>query len=190
MNQKQLTKLKKLGIFTLQQAEEMGLSQQELSRQVASENLKRVARGIYLHPEAVLESNVGFQIACARFGSKSAIGGLSALFYYNLAEQVPSHTWVIVPSERKTKESGYKLIRTKTPLEKGIVDKSGFRIVSLERAILEGLKFVTKIGERIAVKAARDALSKKQTTEMKLGKAAKELGLEAVLGKYFEVIGP
>lgn len=190
MNKQQETKLKKLGIFTLPQAEDLGLSQQELSRLVAAEKIKRVSRGIYLHPEADLEADVGFQIACAKFGPEAAIGGLSALFHYNLAEQVPGHTWVMVPTERKTRESRYKLIRTKVSLDKGIVTENGYRIVSLERAILEGLKFITKIGERTAVKAARDALAKRQTTELKLGKAAKELGLESVLTRYLEVIVP
>ncbi|MCX6106656.1 MAG: type IV toxin-antitoxin system AbiEi family antitoxin domain-containing protein [Proteobacteria bacterium] len=190
MNKQQETKLKTLGIFTLSQAENLGLSQQELSRLVAADKLKRVSRGIYLHPEADLESDVGFQIACAKFGPKAAIGGLSALFHYNLAEQVPGHTWVMVPTERKTRESGYKLIRTKVSLDKAIVTENGYRIVSLERAILEGLKFITKIGERTAVKAARDALAKGQSTELKLGKVAKELGLEAILTKYLEMIVP
>ncbi len=190
MNKQQETKLKKLGIFTLPQAEHLGLSQQELSRLVASEKIKRVSRGIYLHPEADLEADVGFQIACAKFGPEAAIGGLSALFHYNLAEQVPGHTWVMVPTERKTRESGYKLIRTKVSLDKGIITENGYRIVTLERAILEGLKFITKIGERTAVKAARDALAKGQTTELKLGKAAKELGLESLLTKHLEVIVP
>ena len=55
MNKQQETKLKKLGVFTLRQAENLGLSQQELSRLVAAEKIKRVSRGIYLHPEADLE---------------------------------------------------------------------------------------------------------------------------------------
>lgn len=190
MNKQQEKKLKKLGIFNLLQAEDIGLSQQELSRLVVAEKIKRVSRGIYLHPEADLDADVGFQIACAQFGPKAAIGGLSALFHYDLVEQVPGHTWIIVSTERKTRKSGYKLIRTKVSLDKGIVIENGYRIVSLERAILEGLKFITKIGERTAVKAARDALAKRLTTELKLGKAAKELGLESVLTKYLEVIVP
>jgi predicted transcriptional regulator of viral defense system len=190
MNKQQELKLKKLGIFTLHQAEEIGLSQQNLSRLVESEKIKRVARGIYLHPEADLEGDVGFQIACAKFGSDAAIGGLSALFHYNLAEQVPGHIWLMVPTDRKTREPGYKLIRTKVSLDKEVIIKNGYRIVSIERAILEGLKFITKIGERTAIKAARDALAKRQTTELKLGKAAKELGLESILIKHLEVIVP
>ncbi|MCB0420812.1 MAG: AbiEi antitoxin N-terminal domain-containing protein [Bdellovibrionales bacterium] len=190
MNKSQKTKIKKLGVFTLSQAKEIGLSQQELSRLVASDRLKRVARGAYLHPEADIEGDVGFQIACAKLGSKAAIGGLTALFHYNLIEQVPSKTWVIVPPDKKTRNSEYKLIRTKISLDKGVITENGYRIVTLERAILEGLRFLTKIGERTAVKAARDALIKRQTTLSKLGKAAKELGLVSVLTKYQEVIVP
>jgi predicted transcriptional regulator of viral defense system len=190
MNKQQESKLKKLGIFTLLQAEEIGLSQQMISRLVAVEKLKRIARGLYLHPEFPLERNVGFQIACAKLGPDVAIGGLSALFHYNLAEQVPGHTWVMVPPDKRTHERGYKLIRTKVSLDKGIISENGYRIVTLERAILEGLKFNKKIGERTAVKAARDALAKRYTTELKLGKMAKELGLESVLIKYLEVIVP
>lgn len=87
-------------------------------------------------------------------------------------EQVPSRTWVIVPPNKRTIARGYKFIRTKASLDHGTVEEKGYRIVSLERAILEGLKFITKIGEKTAIKAARDALAKRQTTELKLGKVA------------------
>jgi predicted transcriptional regulator of viral defense system len=190
MDAQQESKLKKLGIFTLAQAEAVGLSQQSISRLVGIQKLKRMERGIYLHPEAELDQDVGFQIACAKFGPESAIGGLSALFHYNLAEQVPGHIWVLVPPEKRSSMRGYKLIRTKINLKHGIIKEKGYRIVSVERAILEGLKLITKIGERTAIKAAREALAKKKTTELKLGQAAKELGLESVLIKYLEVIAP
>lgn len=190
MDAQQESKLKKLGIFTLAQAEAVGLSQQSISRLVGMQKLKRMERGVYLHPEAELDQDVGFQIACAKFGPESAIGGLSALFHYNLAEQVPGHIWVLVPPEKRSSVRGYKLIRTKINLKHGIIKEKGYRIASVERAILEGLKLITKIGERTAVKAARDALAKKKTTELKLGQAAKELGLESVLIKYLEVIAP
>ncbi|SRR5690606_21278032 len=184
------SKLKELGIFTLKQGKEIGLSQQDISRLAATKELKRVGRGIYVHPNAKLNSDVGFQIAFAKFGREAAIGGLSALYHYNLAEQVPGEVWVLVPPGKKTKAKGYKLIRTKADLEKEIVDEKGYRIVSVERAVLEGLKFITKIGERTAVKAAREALAGRRTTELKLAKAAKELQLESVLAKYLEVITP
>jgi hypothetical protein len=48
MNKRQESSLKKLGIFDLSQAEEVGLNQQNLSRLVAIGQLKRVSRGLYL----------------------------------------------------------------------------------------------------------------------------------------------
>lgn len=190
MDKRQESNVRKLGIFTLEQGKEIGLSQQDISRLVATKDLTRVGRGIYLHPEAELDRDVGFQIAFAKFGPAAAIGGLSALYHYSLAEQIPGEVWVLVPPGKRTRVRGYKLIRTKTRLDREIVDETGYRIVTVERAIIEGLKFVTKIGERTAVRAAREALARRQTTEIKLAKAAKELGLESVLAKYLEVITP
>jgi len=190
VDKRQESAIRKNGVFTLAQGKEIGLSQQDISRLVAAKDLKRVGRGIYLHPDAKLDRDVGFQIAFAKFGPEAAIGGLSALYHYNLAEQVPGEVWVLVPPGKRTRVKGYKLLRTKTRLDREIVDEKGYRIVTVERAVLEGLKFITKIGERTAIKAARESLAFRQTTEMKLAKAAKELGLESVLAKYLEVITP
>ena len=109
----QVLKLRRLGVFTLTQGKSVGVSQQYISRLVAAKDLVRLGRGIYLHPEASLDKDVGFQIAFSKFGSDSAIGGLSALYHYNLAEQVPGEIWVMVPPAKRTRESGYRLIRTK-----------------------------------------------------------------------------
>lgn len=190
MSPQQETKIKKLGVFTLAQAEALGITQQALSRLVKAGRIKRVGRGIYLHAKATVSQDVGFQIACAKFGSESAIGGLSALFYYGLAEQVPGQVWVLVPQDKRSMERGYRLIRTKVDLDKEITEKHGYKIATVERAVLEGLKLSSKIGERTAITAARKAIAKRLTTESKLGKAAQELGLETVLARYFEAIAP
>jgi len=188
MNKQQESKLKKLGVFTRSQAEAMGLSHQSLSRLVEEEKIIRVGRGMYLHSEVNLGRDIDYQVACTKFGPKSVVGGLTALFHYNLIEQVPGQVWVLVPPTQITHTRLYRLIRTKTKLDRGIISENGYRIVTVERAVLEGLKMAKKIGERTAVQAARAALATQQTTEGKLGKAAKELGLDSVLTKYFEVI--
>jgi predicted transcriptional regulator of viral defense system len=185
----QESKLRKIGLFSLAQAKELGIEQPHLSRLVKKGIFQRVARGFYLHPHAKISSDaIEFQIACAKFGPESAIAGLSALFHYRLIEQVPTQTWILVPPHVRSKERGYRLMRTKSDSRVGVNSKKRFNIVSLERALIEGLKFSSKIGERTALKAVRTALSTKQTTEAKLGKTAKELGLQKVLEKYFEAI--
>jgi len=188
MTKIQEAKLKKLGIFTLAQASELGISQQSLSKLVKQEKIKRVDRGIFLHPEASLGREYDFQIACAKLGPDAVVGGMSALFYYNLAEQVPQQTWVLVPPHKITSDRSYRLIRTQVPLDKGIVIGSGYKIVSIERAIVEGFKLASKIGERTAIHACRVAIQQRLTTIKKIGMMAKELGLDSYLTKHFEAI--
>ena len=188
MTQAQETKIKRLGVFTLAQAEALGLKPPRITRLVQAGKLKRVGHGIYLHPEAEISRTVGFQIAQAKFGPLSAIGGLSALFHYNLVEQVPGQTWVIVAPKTRTYERIYRLMRTKSDPQTGIDSQAGFRIASVERALIEALRFSSKIGEGTALRAVRTALSKKLTTEAKLGRMAKSLHLEKTLAKFFEAI--
>jgi len=188
MTPKQELQLKKLGPFSIAQAKKIGISHQELSRLVKKERINRLERGIYIHSDGNFPREIDFQIACKKFGPQSAVGGLTALFYYNLADQVPGQMWMIVPPEKRASSKLYRLIRTKTPLDKGVIAESGYRIVSIERAIVEAFKLASKIGERNAIKAARIAIKNKQTTLRKIGMMAKELGLESYLTKHFEAI--
>jgi predicted transcriptional regulator of viral defense system len=188
MSPAQNTKLKRLGLFTLAQAAKIGVTQPSLSRLVQKGVIQRVGRGIYLHSKASTSSEIPFQIAQAKFGEEAAIGGLSALFHYNLIEQVPGQIWVIVPAKVHTAERLYRLIRTKTDTRTGVLTKNGYRITSIERTLIEALKLSPKIGERTAIKAVRIALQKRMTTEAKLGQMAKALKLETVLVRYFEAI--
>lgn len=189
MTKEQENKLKKHGFFKLADAEKVGLSQPMLSRLVGQGKITRVGRGIYVHPKARIPTETaGFQIAQAKFGMTAAIGGLSALAHYNLTEQVPTETWVIVPPEVWTKEKGYRLLRTKSGTEIGVEVKKGFRIVSVERALVEALKFSSKIGETTALKAVRTAIKNKQTNLMKIRKMASALKLDSALARHIEAI--
>jgi predicted transcriptional regulator of viral defense system len=185
---KQDAQLKKLGPFTLAQARAIGISHQELSRLVKEEKIHRMQWGIYLHPKANISREIDFQIAYKKFGPNSAVGGLTALFHYNLAEQVPAQTWVLVPPEKRVSSKKFRIIRTKTSLNIGIIEGNGYRIVSIERAIVEAFKLASKMGERTAIHACRVAVQQRQTTLKKIGLMAKELGLTSYYNKYSEVI--
>lgn len=188
MTRLQNKKLQVLGPFSLSQAKEIGLDHRELSKLVAEEKILRLERGIYLHPKAKVTREIDFQIAHVKFGSDSAIGGMTALFYYNLIEQVPGQVWVLVSPTKRVSSKNYRLIRTKTRLDVGIIEKDGYRIVSLERAIIEGFKLATKIGERTALRACRTAIQQKQTTLKKIGSMAEKLGMSRQWTKHFEAV--
>lgn len=90
-------KLKQVGIFRAKDAlSEIGISQATLSRWVSKGKLTRLARGIYAILSINLDADkLDFIIVCIRFGANSSIGGLSALFYYGLVDQVPNQLWII-----------------------------------------------------------------------------------------------
>ena len=184
-----LKALKILGVVSLSEVMKLGLSKPAITRLVTSGHLQRVGMGFYVHPNSKGDpKNYDFIVACSRFGKSSVIGGLTALFYYGLTEQAPRKIWVLVPPKQKTISSFYRCVRTKTNPRIGVEDHVLFRITNLERTIIEGLRFAPKIGARVALKAARTAISEGRTSEVKLAKQATALGLRSVIEKYWDVI--
>ncbi len=187
-NRKKLNSLIKLGVFTAKEAQ---ISQPTLYRLQQKGLIEKLVRGLFIHPDTDIDYEyIDYIIACKIFGKDSVIGGLSALSYYNLVDQVPLNIWVLTHSS-KTKSKchkKYRLIRTKLSLKIEIEKKKYFKIVSLERALIEGLKHGSKIGEGIIFRAIRKALQDQLTTEAKLTKAARKLKLMKVLEKKWELI--
>ena len=187
-----LDKLRPLGVFTKKEAlEVLAISQPSFFRLVkGSDLIKVVDRGYYMHKDSnVKYEHLDFIVACKKFGEQSVIGGITALEYYNLTELIVPNIWVLIPLHQRTStHKKYKTIRTTTPLDIGIVEEDGFRIVNIERALIEGLKYHTKIGESTGFKAIIEALENKLTTEGKIYKMAKELNLKPYLDKKWELI--
>ena len=102
-----LDQLKAPGVFSLADAAAVGISQPTLSRLAAREEVIRLGDGYYAHPEGEDMAPGTFQwiVACARFGPRSLIGGMTALFHYHLIPQVPNQVWVVVPPEKKSTKS-------------------------------------------------------------------------------------
>ena len=79
-------------------------------------------------------------------------------------------------------------MRIKTKLSVGVDTHETYRVVSVERAVAEGLRFATKIGVETAIRAARNAFKQKLTTPAKVLKTARELKIEPFVIKHWEAI--
>ncbi len=180
-------KLKLLGVFRIADAKRIGISQATLSRLVTAGKIERIGSGMYLHPKSSLPpEDRDFAVACARFGSKSAVGGLTALFHYKLIEQVPQSIWMIVPKTKQNRDSLYRIIRIKKNNPFGIENHGHYRITNLERTLVEAIRYSNKIGLRTAIRATQKALLEKRTTLEKIMKIARRLHLENSVKKYWE----
>lgn len=182
--------IKNLGITTAQQIQKkLGVSQPTLSRWVKNGELLKLSHGFYVHPQfEIPPEQLDFAVACAKFGPQSAIGGLTALFHHGLVEQPPAQIWVVVSPIRAYSSSYYRTLRTKTSTKNGVDTFKFYRITNIERSIIEALKFSTKIGQRVAINAARTALREGKTTEKKLGEMAKKLKARSAFEKFWEAI--
>jgi predicted transcriptional regulator of viral defense system len=186
-----LPRLKVLGIFRTADARRLGVSQPTLSRWVAAGKIQRLSAGLYQHPDyEIAAENRDYAVAISKFGPGSVIGGLTALFHYGLIEQVPQRVWVMVPHQVKSSDPLYRCVRTKTDSHMGVEDHETFRITNLERTLVEALRYSSKIGLRVALRATRTALAEKRTTLQKILRQAKELGLEKFVERHWEAIVP
>lgn len=185
-----LAKLKNKGIVTLSDLIKMGLSQPTVSRLALSGKIQHLSRGLYIHPDSkvVKPEELDFILACIKFGGKAVIGGISALFYYKLIEQIPHQTWVIVPSNIICTDHRYRLIRSSRKLKHGIIKNNKYKIVSIERALIESLLYANKFGLSTAIEAITRAIRRKQTTIKKIAEMAKKMKLEKTLAKHWESI--
>ncbi len=186
---KVLEKFKKRGVFRTADAIKTGISQPSLSRLVSEGKVTRLGTGFYIHPESSLAPEErDYAVACAKFGPKSVIGGMTALFHYNLIEQVPHRVWVMVPYTTRTTHKLYRCIRTKTNFAEGIEVYRTYRITNLERTLVEAFRYASKIGLRLAFHATRTALREKRTTLEKIHRRAKKLNLEKFIERHWEAL--
>ncbi len=184
-----LKKLKGLELITVKNAEKLGVSSRTLYRLAEDDHIQKVGHGLFLPKESSLQAEeVDFAVACKSLGKKSVIGGLTALFHYRLTEEPPRQIWVMVPPSKRSWKPVYRCIRAQTPLHKEIVDHGTYRITNLERTLIEALRYSSKIGLQVALKAVRTALTQKMTTPLKLESAAKNLKLLPQLLKHWEAI--
>jgi predicted transcriptional regulator of viral defense system len=185
-----INNLKTKGIVTTKDLLKMGISKPTLTRLVKEEKINHLARGLYIHPdsEVIKPEELDFIVATRIFGKRSVIGGLTALFHYVLVEQVPQQIWLIVPSDIKTRDNQYRLIRTKKVTNEGVIDNRRYRITSIERTLIDALIYSSKIGIRTAIEAITRAIKRKQTTIKKISDTAVKMKQDKVLKKYWESI--
>jgi predicted transcriptional regulator of viral defense system len=183
-------KLSKLGVFRSRDARRVGVNASLLQYLCRSEQVERIGSDVYRHSSfQIPPEHEAYIVACAIFGSESYIGGLSALSYHHLIDQVVKKMWVVVEPRRYTENPGYKLIRTKADKTTGVESYQGFQIASVERSILDAYYFQKKIGGTLlALSAARTAIREGLTTYKRLYDMSASLGWEKRMLSHWENI--
>lgn len=175
--------------FTLNQAENLGLSRYSLKKLVAEGTIELIARGVYRATHEDISEEDQFRIATLRVGTPSAICLVSALSFYGLVDSIPKRTWIMVPVSKRTKYSDLKLLRTRNPNWLiGIEKHQGYAITALERSVVDVLCARTRVGTQIGIEALRKAVQSKKTTLGKLMDMAVKLDVSHRVRPYIEAL--
>lgn len=186
---KALNALTKKKSFSVEDARRAGISHPTLSRMLKRGIVTRLARGLYsVAGEEPLGSEGDYSVVKKKFGSKAVVGGLTALSHYHLIDEVPMQIWILVPPETRSIDKKYRLLRTKKNLNTGVIKTNEYKIVSLERALVDGLIYSSKIGERVVKTAILRAIKNKLTTQGKIVEMAKKLKALKIIDKEWQSI--
>ena len=182
-------------LFTWAEAKRLGVSWNEIQRQLKNGDLERVSLGIYRTPiDDRNEANhtyeeEQFRVATIRLGKPAAVCLVSALVVYGLTDLIPRTVWLLVPAEKHTRFKEVRLFRKRDPkFNIGIIRKDGYWITSIERTLAECLVERRRVGTNTAVEALRKAISEKQTTLSKVLDTAIKLGFADRIRPYIEAL--
>jgi predicted transcriptional regulator of viral defense system len=177
-------------VFTLREANLLGVSRYYLMKMIEEERINELRRGVYQRNEANRDNEdvqeTSFKVATAKLKEKSAICLWSALSYYDITEQVPSVIWAIVPYPYDSKY--VRPVRLKDPLwDIGIIQHDGFAITSIERTLIECFLNPRYVAVSEAFASLKSALKDKKTSMKKLLVTAESLGVKERIYPFIEI---
>lgn len=176
--------------FFYHEAVETGLNKYDLNQLMQNGEIERVAHGLYAPVDYdSTQQEAQYRLASQRCGEPSAICLLSALDYYQLTEEIPSKVWVLVPDEKRVQSNELRLIRSRQPnWNVGIEKKSGYWVTSIERTLIECVRYKHVVGTQVAITAIKQALQKKKVKLGALYEMAKKMKLEKKIQPYIEAL--
>jgi predicted transcriptional regulator of viral defense system len=162
--------------FRLKESREAGIPRSVIRGWLDDDIIERVAHGTYKSTNEEYDVETSYIEATAIVGKPSAVCLLSALEFYNLTDQIPKKTWVMVPADKKTTNSKIRLLRSRSPLWKiGIVKETGYQVTSIERTLVDCLLHRKLLGSSVVMEAIKEALNTKKTHLADIIKIAKKM---------------
>lgn len=166
-----------------------------LARLIATDQLKRVSRGLYRLPDAP-SSELESLVTIARRVPQGVICLLSALQFHGLTTQLPREVWIAMPRGSHVPLFDYPPLRMiqgaphvfRLGIEHVVRDQVPLQIYSAARTVADCFKFRSRIGVDVAIDALRDALTFKKATADEIWEFAKAIRVANVIRPYLESV--
>lgn len=185
---------RKVGVLRPRDLRAHGIPRVVLTRLHRKERLKRIARGVYVLPEADLSEHHSLAEACKRV-PHGVVCLLSALRFHGLTTQSPFEIWMAIdvkarkprletPPLRIVRFSGKALVYG---VEDHLVEGVPVRVTSAAKTVADCFKYRNKIGLDVAVEALKDYRRTRKSLD-DLWKAAEAVRVASVIRPYLEAL--
>lgn len=190
-----LALVRKVGVLRPRDLRAHGIPRVVLTRLHRKERLKRVARGVYVLPDADLSEHHSLAEACKRV-PHGVVCLLSALRFHGLTTQSPFEVWMAIDVKarkpnlealplRIVRFSGKALVYG---VEEHQVEGVPVRVTSPAKTVADCFKYRNKIGLDVAVEALKDYRRSRKSLD-DLWKAAEAVRVASVIRPYLEALG-
>lgn len=192
--EKTLALAKEQGVLRPRDLEQRGIPRRYAYALSRAGQLRRVGRGLYVHPDNPPTENHSFALIGKR-APEAVVCLLSALRFHELTTQLPSETWVAVhPKARPPQipEIPLRVVRfSGQALTKGVEDHLlegvSVHITTPAKTVADCFKYRNKIGRDVAVEALRDAIEQRKATVHELDHFAHICRVARVMRPYLEI---
>jgi predicted transcriptional regulator of viral defense system len=193
--EKVLAIVKDRGILKVKDLREKGINPEYLRRLCEKGKVKRISRGLYIHPDIEISSNIGLAQVSKRV-SHSVICLLSALQFHDIGTQSPHEVWIAIGRDVRRPLIDYPPLRImrfsgkafNEGVEKHLVEGVTVRIYNPAKTVADCFKYRNKIGLDVAIEALRDCLKSKKCSYAELWKYAKICRVTNIMKPYLESI--
>ena len=183
------------GVLRPRDLDAYGIPRKYLNRLYHQGRLRRVGRGLYVHPDAEPTENHSFAQVCKRVPS-GVVCLLSALRFHGLTTQMPFEVWLAIdrkawrPNEprlpiRIIRFSGRAL---KSGIENHRIEGVPVKVYNPAKTVADCFKYRNKIGLDVAVEALRDCRRQRKCTNDDLWHYAKICRVANVMRPYLEAV--
>ncbi len=195
-NAEQILELaRRAGVVTAAEVRQLGIHSEYLRRLCADARLVRVARGLYVLPDAEVTAHHSLALA-AKAVPKGVICLLSALRFHGIGTQMPHEVWMAIDrrsAEPRTDRPILRIVRfSGKALTEGIeahsIEGVPVRIYCAAKTVADCFKYRNKLGLDVALEALREVLQNRSCTVGELLRYARVCRVARVMQPYLEAL--
>ncbi len=187
--------IRELGPVRAADLERRGISRRQLPRLVARGRLERVARGLYIHPDAPPREHQSLA-EVAKLYPNAVVCLLSALELHGLTTQLPRQVWIAIARDARAPVRPpvrLRVVRLSGPaftrgVERHSVGQIDVPVYGVAKTVADCFKFRAGVGLDVALEALREVLAGRRATVDEILDHARVCRVDKVMRPYLEAL--